>query len=160
MTAGIPRVGLMALLLSMAGCYEFQPDVPQGPSELPLVTMATVEVEYRQPNGCMNATGNCADRVVFFGSWMRPGEEVLLEPVPGRLWVGRVSNVPVNWPPVVLPHRVRVFDPHLVDTDTRGVTAARLMVGRQILTIFDEEGTPGESGQVHVDDNGIGHNPF
>jgi hypothetical protein len=124
------------------------------------VSLVTVEVEYRQPNGCQNAAGNCADRVVFFGSWMRPGEEVPLEPAPGRLWVGRVSNVPVNWPPALPPHRVRVFDPHLVDTETGGATAARLKVGRQVLTIFDLQGTPGESGHVHVDDNGIGHNPL
>jgi hypothetical protein len=68
--------------------------------------------------------------------------------------------VPVNWPPVVLPHRVRVFDPHLVDTDTRGVSAERLKVGRQVLTVVDERGTPGESGHVYVDVNGTGHNPF
>jgi hypothetical protein len=160
MRVDLPRVGLMAVLLSTAGCYDFEPDVLPGPSELPLATLTTIEVEYRQPNLCLNATGNCADRVVFFGSWMRPGEEVLLEPAPGRRWVGRASNVPVNWPPVVLPHRVRVFDPHLVDTDTHGVTAARLKVGRQILTVFDEQGTPGESGRVYVDHNGIGHNPF
>jgi hypothetical protein len=160
MRVDLPRVGVMALLLSTAGCFDFEPDVTPGPSELPPTRLTTVEVEYRQPNGCLNATGNCADRVVFFGSWMRSGEEVLLEPAPGRIWVGSVSNVPVNWPPVVLPHRVRVFDPHLVDTDTGGVSAERLKVGRQILTVFDEQGTPGESGRVYVDDNGIGHNPF
>lgn len=154
------RVGLMALLLSTAGCYDFEPDVTAGPSELPVAMLATVNVEYRQPNACLYAEGNCADRVVFFGSWMRPGEEVLLEPASGRVWVGRVSNVPVNWPPAAAPHRVRVFDPHLVDTDTRGVSAERLTVGRQILTVFDERGTPGESGHVYVDVNGIGHNPL
>ena len=54
---------------------------------------------------------------------------------------------------------MRVFDPHLVDTETAGVTAERLKVGRQVLTIFDERGTPGESAHVYVDVNGIGHNP-
>jgi hypothetical protein len=119
-----------------------------------------VKIEYRQPNGCQNASGRCADRVVFFGSWMQAGEEILLEPVPGHLWVGKANDVPVNWPPVIPPHRVRVFDPHLVDTPTGGVTALRLRVGGQILTRYDDEGTPSESGRVHVDRNGIGHNPY
>jgi hypothetical protein len=160
MTAHLPRLGLIALLVSTAGCYEFQPDTPAGPSELPPAAYATVEIQYRQPNGCQNALGNCADRVVFFGSWMRPGEEILLEPVPGFLWVGTAANVPVNWPPVVSPHLVRVFDPHLVDTQTGGVTALRLKLGGQILAVYDDLGTPSESARVHVDDNGIGHNPY
>jgi hypothetical protein len=58
------------------------------------------------------------------------------------------------------PHLVRVFDPHLVDTETGGVTAARLVVGGQILDSFDQPGTPQESGRVYVDDNGAGRNPF
>ena len=160
MRFGLPRFGTILLLLSLSGCYEFQPDTPAGPSELPLATYATVRIEYRQPNGCMNANGNCADRVVFFGSWMRPGEELLLEPQSGFLWVGRATGVPVNWPPQALPHLVRVFDPHLVDTDTHGVTAFRLKVGEQILTSLHDVGTPSESGEVYVDGNGIGHNPF
>ncbi len=161
MTSVLPcRLGLTFLLLSLSGCYEFQPDVPAGPSELPLATYASITIEYRQPNGCANALGNCADRVVFFGSWMRPGEEILLEPAAGFLWLGRASNVPVNWPPHVPPHLVRVFDPHLVDTDSAGVTASALKVGEQILTVLNNVGTPRESGQVFVDDNGLGHNPF
>jgi hypothetical protein len=154
------NAGLIALILWTASCYEFQPDTPAGPSELPPAAYATVEIEYRQPNGCENALGNCADRVVFFGSWMRPGEEILLEPVPGFLWVGTAANVPVNWPPVVPPHLVRVFDPHLVDTTSGGVTALRLKVGGQILAVYEDLGTPSESGRVYVDDNGVGHNPY
>ena len=153
-------LGLSALALMLVGCYDFEPDVPAGPSELPLATLTSVKIEYRQPNGCSNALGNCVDRVVFFGSWMRPGEEILLDPAPGFLWVGRAANVPVNWPPQEAAHRVRIFDPHLADTDSRGVTAARLKVGEQTLTVLENVGTPSESGQVHVDDNGFGHNPF
>jgi len=160
MTQRLSAFGLTVLLVMLSGCYEFQPDVPSGPSELPLATYASVTIEYRQPNGCSNASGNCVDRVVFFGSWMRPGEEILLEPSPGFLWVGRATDVPVNWPPHVAAHRVRIFDPHLVDTDSRGVTAARLKVGEQVLTVLENVGTPNESGQVFVDDNGFGHNPF
>ena len=91
---------------------------------------------------------------------MRPGEEILLEPSPGFLWTGRAADVPVNWPPDVAAHRVRIFDPHLVDTDSRGVTASRLKVGEQTLTVLEDVGTPRESGQVFVDDTGFGHNPF
>ena len=160
MTARLSRLGLSTLLVLLAGCYDFQPDVPAGPSELPPASYASVNIEYRQPNGCANASGNCVDRVVFFGSWMRAGEEILLEPAPGFLWVGQATNVPVNWPPHESAHSVRIFDPHLVDTDSGGVTASRLKVGEQVLTALENVGTPSESGQVHVDDNGFGHNPF
>jgi hypothetical protein len=160
MKAHFLRLGLTILLVSSAGCYEFQPDTPAGPSELPPAAYATVQIEYRQPNICLNALGNCAERVVLFASWMRPGEEIPLEPAPGFLWVGQANNVPVNWPPVVSPHVVRVYDPHLVDTATAGVTALRLVVGGQVLTVYENPGTPGEVGLVYVDDNGIGHNPY
>jgi hypothetical protein len=150
----------MILLVSLASCYEFQPDTPAGPSELPPAAYVNVRIEYRQPNICLNAFGNCAERVVLFASWMRPGEEIPLEPASGFLWVGQATNVPVNWPPVVSPHLVRVYDPHLVDTATAGVTALRLAVGGQVLTVYESPGTPGEVGQVYVDRNGIGHNPY
>jgi hypothetical protein len=39
------------------------------------------------------------------------------------------------------------------------VTAARLMVGGQIITTYDTPGTPTESGLIYVDDNGVGRNP-
>lgn len=150
----------MLASVSLSACDSFDPDVTGEPSELALAAFADVVVEYRQPNGCLNAGGNCADRVVFFGSWMRPGEEILLEPQPGHIWVGSATNVPVNWPPHVAPHLVRIFDPHLVDTDSAGVTALRLTIGRQSLTKLNDLGTPSESGEVYVDTNGVGHNPF
>jgi hypothetical protein len=118
-----------------------------------------VHVEYRQPRGCSNVASLCETRVVFFGSWMHPGEEVLLDPQPGLIWTGEANNVPVNWPPEDSPHLVRVFDPHLTDTATGGVTAARLQVGGQMLTRFDSPGTTSESAFVYVDDVGVGHNP-
>jgi hypothetical protein len=40
------------------------------------------------------------------------------------------------------------------------VTAARLVVGGQLLNQFDSPGTPKESGLVYVDDNGVGRNPL
>jgi hypothetical protein len=144
-------------LVSLA--CDIQPSVTEGPADLPPTTYTTVQIEYRQPNACENVAESCVDRVVFFGSWMRPGEEVLLDGAPGHIWVGQASNVPVNWPPVIEPHRVRVFDPHLVQTATGGVTAARIRVGGQILTYYEDVGTPLESGRVYVDVDGVGHNP-
>ncbi len=92
---------------------------------------------------------------------MRPGQEIYLQDDPGSLvWTGTATNVPVNWPPNDEPHYVRVFDPHLVNTPTGGVTAARLLVGGQTIYFYDQPGTPKESGLIYVDDNGVGRNPL
>jgi hypothetical protein len=99
--------------------------------------------------------------VIFFGSWMKPGEEFALKGDPGGfIWRGIATGVPVNFPPRDQAHYVRVFDPHILDSPSGGVTAERLRVGGQILTVFDSEGTPRESGLIYVDENGTGHNPF
>jgi len=149
----------LALAAGLVGC-DFQPDPPEGPSALPAPALTSVRIEYRQPNACANARVACDNLVVFFGSWMRPGQEIYLASDPGEhVWTGVAEGVPVNWPPVDEPHFVRVFDPHLVDTTTGGVTAARLRLGGQILTQYDSPGTPQESGLVYVDDNGVGRNP-
>lgn len=159
------RVGwrLGVLLLSCAllpGCWDFQPDPDLGPSALPNVRVVDVRVEYRQPNACDNDPAHCNDRVVFFGSWMHQGDEVLLTLASGtRQWAGVAHGVPVNFPPKEFPHLVRVFDPHLTRGATGGVTAARLIVGEQIITQYDQPGTPNESGLIYIDDNGQGRNP-
>ena len=152
---------LLVLSAAAIGC-DFQPDPVPGPSAVPAPAVANVRVEYRQPNGCANSTPvACDNLVVFFGSWMRSGQEIYLTADPGsHVWTGVALNVPVNWPPVEEPHLVRVFDPHLVDTPTGGVTGARLLLGGQILTEYDEPGTPKESALVYVDDNGVGRNPL
>ncbi len=153
----LPRLALLLTVLAAAAACDIQPDVTEGPSALPLTSYATVTVEYRQPNQCANAASACADRVVFLGSWMSPGQGLPLDPAPGHMWVGQATNVPVNWPPVVAPHLVRVYDPYLVQTETVGRTAARLKVGGQVVTEYFDLGTPEESGRVYVDDNGHGH---
>ena len=154
------RIVLLGLAVAVAGC-DFQPDPEPGPTEASPARFATVRIEYRQPNGCENAPVACDNLVVFFGSWMRPGQEIYLDSVPGsHVWTGVAEGVPVNWPPVEEPHLVRVFDPHIVNTPSSGVTAARLLVGGQILTQYDSPGTPQESGLVYVDDNGVGRNPL
>jgi hypothetical protein len=153
-------VALLALAASF-GC-DFQTDTTEGPTALPAPTVASVRIEYRQPNGCANASAvACGNLVVFFGSWMQAGQEIYLTPDPtSHVWTGIASGVPVNWPPVEEPHLVRVFDPHLVDTPTGGVTGARLFLGGQLLTQYDAPGTPQESALAYVDANGVGRNPL
>jgi hypothetical protein len=156
------RLVPVLIALASVACPDFQPDPPAGPT--PLTggqRFATITVEYRQPQHCSNATVHCLDRVVFFGSWMGSGDEVLLDTPQGPyFWTGVVHNVPVNWPPADVPHYVRVYDPHLKDTPISGFTAARLVIGSQSIDYYDEAGTPREAGLVYVDDNGIGHNPY
>jgi len=156
-----PRLAWLAVAAMALGC-DFQPDPPEGPSALAPTRAVDVRIEYRQPQGCENADAvHCSDLVWFFGSWMHAGEEVPLEPVGGSyVWAGTATGVPVNWPPADEPHLVRVFDPHLKDTPTGGVTAARLTIGGQTLTQYDSPGTPQESGLIYVDDNGVGRNPI
>jgi hypothetical protein len=156
----------LALTLAAPGC-DFQKDPDEGPTALLPVRFVTVKVEYRQPAGCQNADpARCGDRVVFFGSWMQPrstnheGDQVLLDTRFGpNFWEGLIPNVPVNWPPQDFPHYVRVYDPHLQATPSGGVTAARLIVGGQVITDYDTPGTPTESGLIYIDDNGVGRPP-
>ena len=161
------RVVPAVLALTMVSCWDFQPDPVPGPSPVTATRFVDVQIEYRQPAHCANTQGTCDARVVFFGSWMRPksgdyaGDQVLLDtPFGPNFWTGVVHNVPVNWPPTDEPHLVRVYDPHLQDSATGGVTAARLTVGGQVLTFYQDTGTTSESGLVYVDDGGVGHNPY
>jgi hypothetical protein len=156
----VRRLAPLLLALSAGACYDFQPNPPQSPSALPAGRFADVKIEYRQPTDCANTGTACANLVVFFGSWMKPGEEIYLDDVGGRLWTGFARHVPVNWPPSDEPHLVRVFDPHLVDTPNAGVTAARLQIGGQAIYFYDSPGTPKESGLIYIDDNGVGRNPY
>jgi len=153
---------LLALAMALAGTgCDFQKDPVAGPSPVPPGRFVSVKVEYRQPQGCQNSQGSCDARVVFFGSWMKTrSDEVLLDTRFGpNFWEAVVQNVPVNWPPNDYPHYVRVYDPHLLDTPSGGVTAARLIVGGQVITDYDQPGTPFESGLIYIDDNGVGRSP-
>jgi hypothetical protein len=155
----------LALALTGPAC-DFQKDPDPGPAAISPIRFVTVKVEYRQPAGCLNNQNTCDARVVFFGSWMRTrsagneGDQVLLDTRFGpNFWEGFVQNVPVNWPPNDFPHFVRVYDPHLQATPSGGVTAARLIVGGQVVTEYDTPGTPTESGLIYIDDNGVGRSP-
>lgn len=163
MNHGYGRALLAAAALALlgGGCYDFH---LTGPEDAPLPNpprLVPVTIEYRQPNGCANSSTNCDDRVVFFASWMRPGDEFPLQRDPGGLvWRGVAHGVPVNFPPRDSPHAVRVFDPHILDHPSSGLTAERLRVGGQMLTVIESRGTVEESGLVYIDENGQGRNPY
>jgi hypothetical protein len=154
-------LAVAAALLVGSGCYDFH---LTGPEDAPLPNppnLVPVTIEYRQPNGCVNSRTNCDDLVVFFASWMREGDEFPLRRDPGgHIWRGVAFGVPVNFPPRDDPHTVRVFDPHILDHPSGGVTAERLRVGGESLTVIDSPGTPRESGLIFIDENGQGRNPF
>ena len=155
-----PRFVAVLGLLLLGGCF-FDEDAPEGPSPVAISRGVPVTVEYLQPHACLNSTNRCADSVIFFGSWMRPGQEFALHLVPGTfVWTGTAPAVPVNFPPDSDPYLVRVYDPYLLDTSSGGVAGTRLKIGGQALYYLEEAGTPAESGLVYVDDNGVGHNPF
>src|SRR5262249_17733040 len=119
----------LAVFFAVASASCFHQTGPEDPSPIELPIQVTVTVQYRQPNSCANTTDTCDTRVVFFGSWMPNGTGVLLTRSTPFVWTGRVSGVPVNFPPRDQPYLVRVDDPHLRDTATGGVTADRLTVG-------------------------------
>ena len=84
-----PLLRLVAACLFAAACDDYHLDGPVDPEPLSPPRTVSVTVEYLQPNGCVEGSPRCEDNVVFFGSWMRPGEEFFLRPQPGRfLWRG------------------------------------------------------------------------
>jgi hypothetical protein len=162
-TARSWRAALLgAAALSALSCNAFKRTA--GPEEaVPVNPPGTVSVtvEYDQVPECVAGSPRCEDNVVFFGSWMQPGEEFFLKKEPGRyVWRGTAPRVPVNFPPRGQPYLVRVYDPHIVSGPTEGVTADRLKVGGEALVRFYSPGNPSESGLVFIDQNGQGHTPF
>jgi hypothetical protein len=155
-----PAAVLAALVA--AGCLDFRGVGPENPEPFSPPRVVDVTIEYRQPNGCINAPERCDDPVVFFGSWMRPGAEFPLMRDPQTfVYRGTAVGVPTNYPPSPTeePYEVRVYDPHLVGTESLGITALRLKVGREALNTFGDLGTPLEHGKVWIDADGFGHNP-
>ena len=157
------RAGLLAAVaLGTLSCNAFRRTA--GPDDAAQVNppgTVSVTVEYEQIVECVAGSPRCADNVVFFGSWMTPGEEFFLRKEPGRyIWRGTAPRVPVNFPPRGEPYLVRIFDPHIVGGPTGGITAERLKVGGEALSRFYSPGNPYESGLVYIDENGQGHTPF
>ena len=150
----------MAVLLGMA-CDDLRIEGPQDPAAVLPPRLVSVTVEYLQPNECVEGSPRCDDPVVFFGSWMQPGQEFLLRPEPGRyVWRGVATGVPVNFPPRGGPHAVRVYDPHMVGSPTQGVTAERLTVGGEANLRRDNPGGTREVGLIYIDENGQGRNLY
>ena len=54
---------LLALAAAPLGC-DFQPDPEPGPTAVAAPTVASVRIEYRQPNGCANATPQACENLV------------------------------------------------------------------------------------------------
>lgn len=160
--ARLRRPALLALATLLGGgCYDFHLDGPEDAPPVSTPRTVSVVVQYGQQSQCRNAPERCGDPVIFFGSWMRPGQEFALVPAPGRfVWTGMARDVPVNFPPRGRPYLVRLYDPYLQRTSSEGFTARRLEVGGQVLTRIESFGTQGETGLVYIDDNGLGHNPY
>ena len=155
------RWGLLVSALACAACVESAATGPGDPDPVPIIRLVTVSIEYRQPSTCFNASVSCDGSVLFYGSWMRPGNEFALRPQPGGfLWTGTARDVPVNYPPRDQPYFVRIYDPYLLETPTAGITAERLRVGGQLIVWLETPGTPTEAGLVYIDDNGLGRSPF
>lgn len=153
----------LAILLTPA-CYSFHTPGPEDPSPLEQPRTVAVTVQYRQPNGCINANpARCSDPVVFFATWMRPGGEFSLTPdgAGSFFWTGTAYSVPSNYPPRDAAYEVRVVDPHLQDTPGAvRYTAQRLIVGGESILRIEQPSRLDEFGLVYIDDNGQGHNPF
>jgi hypothetical protein len=158
----------LGLIVLGTGCTP--EDVPDSPLPVAKPEVASITVEYRQPNYCANVTSSCDGSVVFYGSWMRSGGEIRLTNVPGSfVWTATVNAVPVNFPPpedytpgnpMEGAYFVRIYDPFLRDTATSGVSGRRIRIGGQTLTILGDPDTSTEVAWVYVDANGVGHNPF
>jgi hypothetical protein len=156
------RAALPLLAVLVAGCYDFHLTGPEDAPQVSPPGLVKVTVEYRQPPGCLGG-GHCDDRVVFFGSWMRPGTEFGLTPDPGNfVWRGLVYGVPVNFPPKnpPQPYEVRIYDPHLLASPTSGFTGDNLTLGTETLDQIQHPGTPAVHDLVYIDANGFGHNAF
>lgn len=154
------RPVLLATALFLGACDDVHIGGPDGPEPLAPPRLVDVTIEYVQVNECLPGSPTCDDNVAFFASWLRPGQAILLRPEPSRfVWRGIAEGVPVNYPPQGLPHAVVIYDPHLVGSPTRGVTAERLKVGGQIITWFERPGGPNEQGLIYIDQNGLGRTP-
>jgi hypothetical protein len=156
---------LRFLALGAAGlglaCYDFHLTGPEDPPSVATPGYVSVTVEYRQPNGCLNTTTPCGGAVVFLGSWMPPGTDIPLTRDAGSLiWRGVAHGVPVNWPPRDTPYMVRIFDPYLRESLSRGWSSDRIVVGGEPLVRWDGGGGPDQHALVYVDQDGRGHNPY
>ena len=154
------RAALLCILL-MGGCYDFHLEGPTEPPADVHPRTVSVSIQYRQPSSCQNDSAHCGDPVIFYGSWMRSGNEFSLTgDVNNHYFSGTALVVPVNYPPIDQPYTVRIYDPYLAHTSSGGFTAHRLVFGDEALTQIQSSGSKQERALVFVDENGFGHNPF
>jgi len=158
------RAGLVGATVCGAllwGCYDFHLQGPEDPPADVIPRLVSVTILYRQPSSCKNAPERCQDPVVFYGSWMRPGNEFsLTSDENNHYFHGTALAVPVNYPPKDVAYTVKVYDPYLADTSSHGYTGKRLTVGGETLTHIESSGSQQERALMFVDENGFGHNPF
>jgi hypothetical protein len=144
----------------LGGCYDFHLAGPEDAPTDVVPRVVSVTIQYRQPQTCANSSSHCSDPVIFYGSWMRPGNEFSLTPdANSRIFRGTALVVPVNYPPRDAAYTVRVYDPYLLHTSTDGYTGHRLVIGNETLTTFQNAGGQKERALLFVDENGLGHNP-
>jgi len=157
----VGRAFLLATSLAAQGCFAFHLVGPDQPAPVQTPGLVQVSVVYQQPVGCYGPAERCDERVIFYGNWMQNGGEFALVRDPyNHLWRGTAYAVPVNFPPTGYPHEVRVFDPHMLDYPTQGMTAERLWIGEELVTQFVYPDNPNVYGQIYVDQNAHGRTPF
>ncbi len=152
-------VALVAALF-LPSCNPFHQVGPEDPTPVVSPALVDVAVEYWPVQPCRTAI-QCADPVVFYGSWMRPGGQFDMTLVAATgVWRGVAYDVPVNFPPRGAAYEVHVYDPRLKAHGSKGITALTLVVGGEQLRQVLDEGSPQARGDVYIDVNGQGHNPF
>jgi hypothetical protein len=162
--ASLRRGRSAALVLAAActcSCYNFRLFGPEDPPAVANPALVSLTVVYQQPRECGGPPDRCDEPVRFYGSWMQPGTEFTLVRDPGNhVWRGTAYAVPVNFPPTGYPHEVRVFDPHMLNYPTEGMTAERLWIGGERVVSFVYPNDPRVFGEIYVDQDGAGHSPF
>lgn len=152
------RVAAAAAVVLSAACYDFHVIGPEDPPPLANPRTVSVAVAYRRPPACQNTGSPCSGNVVFFASWMREPNFVVLTPTAGHEMVATLRDVPVNFP-AGEPYGVYVHDPFIQDAGTCGVTAERLTVGGETIRVFQNPGGCRELGLIRIDASGSGRNP-
>jgi hypothetical protein len=155
----VPWSAVILLPLILTSCLSLSGTEPT-PVTPPLTVSVTIE--YVQPFYCANVVAaNCSNGVGFSASWMQAGNGIqMVGDVTNHVWRVVAPNVPVNYPPQGSPYTVRVYDPYLQATLSRGYTAQNLTVGRQVIVDIASAGSPAEVGFIYIDANGAGHTPF
>lgn len=149
---------IAAATLTTAGCYDFHIIGPEDAPAIAHPNAVTVTITYRRPTACQNSGSPCSGNVVFFASWMRDPNYIVLAPSAGHEMVGTARNVAVNFPGGE-PYAVYVHDPFIQDAGTCGVTAERLTIGGESVRVFEHPGGCREQGLIRIDASGKGRNP-